>query len=74
MKITVRVVGTVRVEKQLVYNLDENRDILEQVIELKEEDIIQDDFEHCIEKGIIDNAEVISDLEYEILETNEKRC
>lgn len=74
MKITVRVVGTVRVEKQLVYNLDKNRDVLEQVIELKEEDIIQDDFEHCIKKGIIDNAEVISDLEYEILETNEKRC
>jgi hypothetical protein len=74
MKVTIRAVGIVRVEKQLVYNLDENRDILEQVIELKEEDVIQDDFEHCIEKGIIDNAEVISDLEYEILETNEKRC
>nr|DAS39914.1 MAG TPA: hypothetical protein [Caudoviricetes sp.] len=74
MKITVRVVGTVRVEKQLVYNLNENRDILEQVIELKEEEIIQDDFEYYVEKGIIDNVEVISDLEYEILETNEKRC
>ena len=74
MKVTIRAVGIVRVEKQLVYNLDENRDILEQVIELKEEDVIQDDFEHCIEKGIIDNAEVISDLEYEILETDGKRC
>ena len=74
MKVTIKAVGIVRVEKQLVYNLDENRDILEQVIELKEEEVIQDDFEHCIEKGIIDNAEVISDLEYEILETNEKRC
>ena len=75
MKITIRVVGIAMVDKQLVYELDEKLDILEQVCELRDDGVLDDDFENLSE-GVINEISIreSGDLTFEILETDEKRC
>ena len=69
MKVTIRVVGTAMVDKQLVYELDEKLDILEQVCELRDDGVLDDDFENLSE-GVINEISIrdSEDLTFEILE------
>lgn len=49
--VRIKVAGKVILEKELVYELDENRDILEQVCELRDDGVLDDDFENLSEGG-----------------------
>ena len=67
--IRIKVAGKVILEKELVYELDEKLDILEQVCELRDDGVLDDDFENLSE-GVINEISIrdSEDLTFEILE------
>nr|DAV67799.1 MAG TPA: hypothetical protein [Caudoviricetes sp.] len=67
--VRIKVAGKVILEKELVYELDEKLDILEQVCELRDDGVLDDDFENLSE-GVINEISIrdSEDLTFEILE------
>ena len=66
-KVKVRAKASVSLIKILTYELDENKDLRDQVFDLKEDFILEDDFiDHT--KGEFDEIFLEDDIHFEILE------
>lgn len=66
-KVKVRARATVSMEKVLTYELDENKDLYDQVCDLKEDFVLEEDFIDPA-KGEFGEIFVEEDIDFEILD------
>ena len=71
-KIIVRAKATVSMIKILTYELDESKDIYDQVCDLKEDYVLEDDFID-LTKGEFNEISLEDDLNFEILDDENLR-